>query len=271
LAPDAPQPLLGSRLLADAGMDQVVTPEPPTEAIPARPETSAPAMDLPVTTPEASDSADAIALASSSGTPPVDGGSDDVTAAKPVADTPAPAPAPMEADQTNSWAERTERAVTKAQATGTPEAWQEAAKAASVVSEMAQTMQTAADIRQSAERMERAAEEAQRRATEAQKAVEEAQRSVQETAEAAHQAEQAAEVAARKAAEAKQKAEQVAEATPRMAERAKEASQAAASAKRRAQLVEEIVARAHQADTPEAWSEARRSAERAAGSEDRPS
>jgi chromosome segregation ATPase len=235
-------------------------------------------MDLPVTTPEASDTADPIALSASSATPPVDGGSGPEATADPVKATSAPEPvetsgpsAQTVTDQTNGWAERTERAVTKAQATGTPEAWEEAAKAAAVVSEMAQTMQTAADIRQSAEQMERAAEEAQRRAVEAQEAAEEAQRAVQETAKAAHEAEQAAEVAARKAAEAKQKAEQVAEATPRMAERAKEASQAAAGAKRRAQLVEEIVARAHQADTPVAWSEARRSAERAAGSEARPS
>jgi Protein of unknown function (DUF2510) len=166
-------------------------------------------------------------------------------------------------DQTHNWAERTEQAVTKAQASGTPEAWQEAAQAAAVVSEMAQTMQTAADIRQSAEQLERAAEEAQHRADEAQEAAAEAQRTVQETGRAAREAADAAEAATRKAEEAKGKAEQAAEATPRVAERAKDAAQASAAAKRRAQLVEEIVARAHQADTPEAWSEARRSAERA--------
>jgi hypothetical protein len=58
-------------------------------------------------------------------------------------------------------------------------------------------------------------------------------------------------------------------ATPRVTERAKDAAQAAAGAKRRAQLVEEIVARARQADTPEAWSEARRSTERAMESRER--
>ena len=170
-------------------------------------------------------------------------------------------------DRTNSWAERTEQAVTRAQATGTPEAWQEAAKAAAVVSEMAQTMQAAADLRQSAEQLGKVAEEARRRADEAEEAAAEARRTVDETAQAAKQAAEASEAAARKAEEARRKAERATEATPRVADRAKDAAQAAAGAKRRAQMVEEIVARAHNADTPEAWSEARRSAERAAESD----
>ncbi len=291
LAPDVPAaPLLGSRLLTDTATEKAaaVPPSPPTPTF--QPMVGTPAADKAVTPVEEGDVPEVtpVATAPIATAPPAppaspavatagtaDGGGDEAhdppTASEPAVQAP-PTPEPTTVtttDHTDSWAERTEKAVTKAQATGTPEAWQEAARAAAVVSEMAQTMQTAADIRQSAEQLEQAAEDAQRRADEALEAAAEAERAVQESARAAREAADAAQAANRKADEAKQKAERATEATPRVAERAKDAAQAAAAAKRRAQLVEEIVARAHQADTPEAWSEARRSAERAADSASR--
>jgi hypothetical protein len=258
LAPDLP--LLGSRLLPGAEKDPGATPVQSQDSAPVPLGPSTPQEDVPVAEDEES-GPEATSPDEAEGTGASGRGS--------VASPPPEPPVDTTVDQTNNWAERTEQAVTKAQATGTPEAWQEAARAASVVSEMAQTMRAAADIRQSAEQMDQAAEDAQRKADEAEEAAAEAQRAVQETAKAAREAAEAAATASRKAEEAKQKAERAIEATPRVADRAKGAAQAAADAKRRAQLAEEIVARAHQADTPEAWSEALRSTERAAESEAR--
>ncbi len=292
LAPDVPQaPLLGSRLLTDAAADKPAVIPPLASAPTFQPVVDAPAADEAVTDVDEEDAPEVTPVASApiaaappaAPPPPVAqaavavvrpaGGRDEDVQVIPTADEPA-AQAPItpepptvtSTDHTDNWVERTEKAVTKAQATGTPEDWKEAATAAAVVSEMTQTMKTAADIRQSAQKLEQAAEEAQRRADEAQEAAVEAQRAVQESARAAREAADAAQAATRKADEAKQKAERATEATPRVAERAKDAAQAAAGAKRRAQLVDEIVARAHQADTPEAWGEARRSAEQAADS-----
>jgi methyl-accepting chemotaxis protein len=178
--------------------------------------------------------------------------------------------APSGPEPADSWAERTEQAVLRAQAAGTPEAWQEAAQAATVVSELALTMQVAADVRRSAGQLDEAAEEARRRAEEAGELAAEAQRTVQKTAQAAKEAADVAAAAARAATEAKQKAERATEAMPRVAARSNDAAQAAAAAKRKVQLVEEIVTRAVGTDTPEAWSEAHRSADRAMEQGSRP-
>jgi hypothetical protein len=159
-------------------------------------------------------------------------------------------------DEANNWAEQTERAVARATAIGTPEAWQEAAQVAVVVSEMAQTMQAAADATQVAVQMDRAAEDAAQGAHVAAKAAEDANQSVQQTARAAQEAAEAARVAEQAAADAKETAEQSAQAVPRIAEVAKVAAQAATEARRMAQRLEEIVAKACTANTPEDWSEA---------------
>ncbi len=247
-------PLLGSQLLSSTTDDAV--PPPPASA-PVEPEPSEAQVDVPVATEQGDE-------------PPAN--ADNPTVA------PAPAPAPVAPSMTrltspvapaapkpagDSWAVRTEQAVVKAQAVGTPEAWQEAARAAAVVSEMALTMQVAADVRQSAGQLEEAAEEAKRKAEEAGERAAQAQTAVQETARAARQAADAAAAASRAATEAKQKAEQATEAMPRIAAQSNEAAQAAAAAKRKAQLLDEIVTKAHRTDTSEAWSEAHRSAEQA--------
>ena len=132
------------------------------------------------------------------------------------------------ADVTGNWAEKTEQAVARARAAGTPEAWQAAAQAAVVVSELARTMEAEVSALQAAE----------------------------QTGKAAQEAEEAAKVAAQAAADAKQTAEQTAQAAPQVAEVARVAAQVAADAKHKAEGLEAIVATARAADTPAAWSEA---------------
>jgi hypothetical protein len=161
-----------------------------------------------------------------------------------------------EAHETNNWAEETERAVARARAVGTPAAWEEAAQAAVVVSEMARTMQAAADAKQTAEQMAKAAQEAADAAKGATKAAAEAKQTAEQMAKAAQEAADAAKVAAKAAADAKQTAEQAAQAIPQSAEAAKVAVQAADSAKDKAQSLEVIVKNARAANTPAAWSEA---------------
>jgi len=62
--------------------------------------------------------------------------------------------------ENDNWAKEAESAVARARVVGTPAAWQEAADAAVVLSEMAKTMQAAADAKQTAERTAQAAQEA---------------------------------------------------------------------------------------------------------------
>jgi len=162
------------------------------------------------------------------------------------------------ADEATSWAEQTERAVTKAKALGTPEAWQEAARVAAVVAEVAQTMQAAADATQVAGQTAKEAEDAAERAKAAARQASDARQSAERTARAAQEAAEAAKVAERTAAEAKVAADQSAQEAPKLAEAARAAAQAAAGAGRKAQGLEEIVAKASTANTPEAWTEALR-------------
>jgi hypothetical protein len=280
LAPDrAKPPLLGSHLLPSA-VDSTAEQESASDPVQPEPEDAhvdtpvaagevgqRPASPMAPTTPVASAAAAAPTTPIAPTTPaaPLAPASPDPSPSAPTfARIKTPVAEPVAPQPTaNSWAERTEQAVARALALDTPEAWQEAAEAAAVVSEMALTMQVAADVRQSAEQLEEAAEEALRRAEEAEDLTAEAQRAVQKTAQAAREAAEAAEAASRAATEAKQKAERAAESMPRVAARSNEATQAAASAKRKAQLVEEIVTQAHRADTPEAWSEAHRNAQQA--------
>jgi hypothetical protein len=160
------------------------------------------------------------------------------------------------ADVTGNWAEKTEQAVARARAAGTPEAWQAAAQAAVVVSELARTMEAEVSALQAAEQTGKAAQEAEEAAKVAAQAAADAKQTVQRTVAAAHEAEEAAKVAAQAAADAKQTAEQTAQAAPQVAEVARVAAQVAADAKHKAEGLEAIVATARAADTPAAWSEA---------------
>lgn len=159
------------------------------------------------------------------------------------------------------WVRETERAVARAQAAGTPEAWGEAARSAAVVAEMAQIMQAAADATQVSRRLARAAKEAVEAAETAARAASEAEEAVQVTTRAAQEAAEAARVAERAAADARRTADQTAEAKPRLAEAARQAEEAAQQAEGNARELEDIVARARRANTPEAWSEALRQVE----------
>jgi hypothetical protein len=161
-----------------------------------------------------------------------------------------------EGDIANHWAEETEKTVARAESLGTPEAWQDAARAAGVVTDMAQVMRTAADTAQTAARMERAARDAERRAETAALKAEESRQAVQKTAQVAAEAAKAAKEAAHAAAKAKQIAEQNAQEAPELVEAAEVAGRAAAEARRRARAVEEIVAKARATNTPGAWSKA---------------
>ncbi len=159
-------------------------------------------------------------------------------------------------DEIRNWAEETERAVVRAQKTDTPEAWQEAAEVAAVVSQMAQIMQAAADTARVAAQTAKAASEAADASRVAEQKAADANQAVQETTKAAREAAEAADVAKRAAAEAKQTAEQASQVAPRLAEAAKAAAQAAADAEHQAQGLKEIVTKARTANTAAAWSEA---------------
>jgi len=164
--------------------------------------------------------------------------------------------AAKEGDIANHWAEETEKTVARAESLGTPEAWQDVARAAGVVTDMAQVMRAAADTAQTAARMERAARDAERRAETAALKAEESPQAVQKTAQVAAEAAKAAKEAAHAAAKAKQIAEQTAQEAPEMVEAAEVAGRAAAEARRRARAIEEIVAKARATNTPGAWSKA---------------
>jgi hypothetical protein len=155
-----------------------------------------------------------------------------------------------------NWVEKTEKAVARARAAGTSTAWQEASRAASVVSDMAQTMQVLTHVQQIAENMDRLAAGAVQKADTAGDAAAEAMRSADQAAVAAKEAAKKAQAAARAEAEAKQKAEQLARVAPEAADSARAANDAAAAAKVTAQRFDEIVAKAHEANTPDAWSKA---------------
>ncbi len=166
-------------------------------------------------------------------------------------------------DEADNWAIETERAVSRARKVGTPEAWQEAAMAAAVVSEVAQTMQATADAMQASVKMAEAASKAAEAAKVAEQAEADAVRAVEETTEAARKAAEAARVAEQAAGDAKQVAERTAQATPKFAESARTAQQCAADAELKAKGLDEIVTEARKVNSPEAWSKALELATRA--------
>jgi hypothetical protein len=159
-------------------------------------------------------------------------------------------------DGVSNWGKDTEQAVARALTVDTPEAWQEAAHVAAVVSEMAQTMQSAADAKQTERETTKAAEEAAEAARLAAQTATEAKETAERMAKAAEEAAEAARVAAQTAVEAKEAAERSALVAPEVAEMAAVASRAAADAKQKAQALEQVVANARAANTPAAWSEA---------------
>jgi hypothetical protein len=182
--------------------------------------------------------------------------------------TPAPTGSPSgdpgtRAGDVADWAQETERAVAMAQATGTPDAWQEAARAATVVSEIAQTMRAMAEATRVADERTRAAHEAVEEAKAAEEEAADAKLTAEQSSAAALKAEEAAKVAERSAAEAKataaeaeQIAERTAQATPTFAAAARAAIEASDDAEKKAKGLEGIVGKARTVNTPQAWSEA---------------
>lgn len=164
--------------------------------------------------------------------------------------------APETADEANRWAEKTERAVARAREAGSPEAWQEAARAALVVSELAQIMQAVTHAKIAAGQAAHAAHDAAQQAEVASKKLLEANRSVERTAKAAEAAANQARAAENAAADAKRESQQAALEAPKSAGLAKAAAQVAADAECKAKAIDEIVAKARAANTPGAWTEA---------------
>jgi len=164
---------------------------------------------------------------------------------------------PTETDDADTWIGVTGRAVANAQAVGTAAAWENAAQAAAVVSEMAETMRVTAHAHQAADQLAQAATLAAQEARTARKAAAEAVQTAEQTAQAAKVAAQEAQAASLAAATARQRAEQTAQAAPKAVEMAEIAAKAAANAKSTVEQLDQVVAKASHANTPEAWSEAR--------------
>ncbi len=166
--------------------------------------------------------------------------------------------APVTIGEADKWFAEIARAAGRAQEMDTPEAWQEMARVAGVVSELAQTMRVVAEAELEAETAARTAEEAARQAELAKKTASEANETVAQAANSARAAADQATKAARAADEAGRAAEQAAREVPRSAESAKSAAQVAAEAERNAKGIGEIVAAARLANTQEAWTDALR-------------
>ena len=160
------------------------------------------------------------------------------------------------AGEAEKWAKETEKAVGRASSVGTPESWQEAARLAVVVSEMAQTLQAAAQADQVAAQKADAAREAADQSQAAARRSAEANRADQQAGRAAEEADEAAKRARQAAVEAKQAADRASQALPAFVETEKAAAQQAAEAKKEAQRLQEIVGKATKSDTPSAWTEA---------------
>jgi hypothetical protein len=154
------------------------------------------------------------------------------------------------------WAREADKAVATAGTAGTAAAWRSAAQAAVVVADIAQTMRVTTHAHEIVEQLAVAFEEAAEQAQMAQQAVDDALRMAEHTTQAAEEAAQAAQVAFEIAADARQKAEQAALEAPEALESAELAAQAVAQARATADQLDQIVIKAREANTPEAWSEA---------------
>ena len=160
------------------------------------------------------------------------------------------------AAEAKKWAQEAEKAVARASSVGTPETWQEAARLAVVVSEMAQTLQAAAEATQVAAQKADAAQEAAQQSRAAAQRSADAGQADQQAQKAAQEADDAAKRARQAAVEAKQAADRASQALPSFVETEKAAAQEAADAQKEAQRLQEIVGKASKSDTPSAWSEA---------------
>jgi len=167
------------------------------------------------------------------------------------------------------WVREAGKAVATAWTVGTPSAWRNAARAAVVVAEIAQTMRMTTYARQIAQQLGQTAEEAALHAQSAQQAAGDAMRMAEQTALAAEEAAQAARVAVQVALNARQNAEQMGQAAPNAVESAQLAAQASATATATADHLDQIVIKAREANTPEAWSDALQIAAEACGDGDR--
>jgi len=167
------------------------------------------------------------------------------------------------------WVREADEAVARAWRVGTPAAWRSAAQAAVVVAEIAQTMRVTSYAHQIAEQLAQTAAEAAQQAQRAQQEAVDAMRTAERTAQAAEEAARAAQVAVEMALDAKREAEQTAQASPQAMESSQLAAQAAAEATATADHLDQIVIKAREANTPEAWSEALQIAAEAGGDEDR--
>jgi len=177
---------------------------------------------------------------------------------------------PADEESADHWVKEADRAVATAVNVGTPAAWRSAAQAAVVVAEIAQTMRVTAHARQIAQQLASAAEDAATHAHSAQEAVDDAMRTASHATQAAEEAAEEARVAAAIVADARQKAEQTAQEAPKAAAAAQIAVEAAANAKAKADRLDQIVTKARESNTPEAWSEALQVAAATCGDEGRP-
>jgi hypothetical protein len=164
-------------------------------------------------------------------------------------------PPPSDANGEEYWANEVVKAVASARGAGTPDDWTALARAAQVLCDLAQTMEHLAATNQIAIEKEQAAQEAKREAERAIVRITEADRTAALKARAAEEAEMAAQRVAQDAEVAKDHAAKAAEAAPVAEHVAEAALQASAIARKRAEDLEEAVARARQANSPQAWSE----------------
>jgi len=163
---------------------------------------------------------------------------------------------PEAKSEADKWFAEVARAVGRAQETESPEAWQEAARVALVVSEVAQTMRAMAEAELEAQTAAQRAQAARQSAALAEKKAVEANGTVAQTARTAQIAADEARAAAQAADEAKRIAERAAEEVPKSAGMAKVAAQVAADAANSAKRIGEIVAKARLTNTQEAWTQA---------------
>ena len=159
-------------------------------------------------------------------------------------------------ESADHWVKEADKLVVIAQAVGSPLAWRSAAQAAVVVAEIAQTMRVTTHTHQIAQQLAAAAEEAAQDAQAARRAADDAMRTAEHMAQAAEEATRTAQVAVAATLSARQEAAHTAHAAPKAEEDAQRAAQAAATARDRADHLDQIVIKARQSNTSDAWSEA---------------
>ena len=172
------------------------------------------------------------------------------------AETLGEARSPIEDDE-EFWVAKLAAAIATARAMDNAEAWRAVAEAANVVSEIANVMERLGGMRSLVTERERAAQEAQREAERLALLVEDAQRTAQEKTRIAEEAHTGAQEALREATAAKEHADKMADEVPFAEEAARTALQESVEAKENAEAFAAAVDRARQANSAEAWREAR--------------